>query len=132
MADSETKGKSPYLVALLGGLLSTIVATNVCHALGIWGTEWWYLVAAVAYLLVGLMIFLGPIRLTLAPFMIVYTAIPFGIGIDAAIDVAVWDNDRGQFTFEVALHFMFAWAPLMVGALIGRKVRTIKQIQPTA
>ena len=132
MADFDSQGKGPYLVAILGGLLASIVATNVCRVLGIWGTEWWYLVAAMAYLIVGIAVFLGPVRLTFAPFMIVYAAIPFGIVIDAAFDLAIWNYDRNLFPFEIALHFMFAWAPLLVGALIGRSVRSSKQLQATA
>jgi len=126
MAKFEETWKIPHTMALLAGLLSPLATTNISHLIGLWEMDWLFIFAIVPYLLSGILIFKVAGKLSLPPFVIIYLAIPFGVIIDVLLDSVLWNIDRNLFPVEIGAHLLVAWAPLLVGGLIGHSASSNK------
>lgn len=124
--------KYPHLCAFVAGIVAPTIITMICRITGTWGTNWWFSVAALAYAVIGAMVWRGSLRRTIAPLLLAYFTIPIGVVIDATIDWFIWHYDRNLFPFEIAFLFVVALVPLGVGASLGKILRSNRLLNTDA
>lgn len=124
MSASDIWHRHPRLAAFAVGVATPLVITTICRITGTWQTNWWYLVAAAAYISVGVLVWCGSVRATAITALLAYIAIPFGVVIDAIVDFSVWSVDRNLFPFEIIFLFVIVPLPLALGVFLGSMLRS--------
>jgi hypothetical protein len=109
-----------FWVAVVAGVASPILISNISRFLGVWGSNGVYVMALFVFLLLGLLLaYSAPMHLKLAGF-IALASIAVGVFVDATLDLFLRAYDRNIWPLEIVLWWLFAPVPMILGAFVGK------------